>query len=719
VNRKNKLFMGATVLSLLAIVGVAWAYTPNKNYNRPRPLMDYVPQEIAIGDYQYSALGEDDCRFCHGTSLADRHHYSELALTGNCTPCHEITTSPPYVTVTRDCQTSGCHSSADLGPLDVAGTPPNGWHHYTQESAVDQCIACHDPGVLDRVVDDEYVPFAMYPPSFVTPSPFDCENCHWEQPVIANTVGWQNGDPQSGNPYYTGGPVGDLSDAGHPSTFDHNDPYSAYQMDGSTVGFWNDYYEYGKKIQSNFDTHHMLFNGNVATDCERCHSVDPDDPDWNPANAELIRYCETCHDIATLHAIEPHVGTGGLGNPPAVNGWEAVGFHLPDLSNTNTADVAPTTYRQFSANEQCFGCHGTDLPTWLPAAPTATPVITDMEPQLVACDGYVTISGHDFGEVKTAQRNVQIRLTTSTVWNTVPIMSWTSNQIEFQIPCWVYATGNYKVVVDTETGAPSNVYDLIITSGATVSSISPTTGLCRETITVNGPGDFGPARDYVKAGTHSGAVNVVQVVSSAGIYNATVYGSWSATSFQFRFGDLFEDTNENFIRDGGEPLLKQCEGLALGTYSVYVRTIFYEDNDISNTYTTGDTINQVTVSDPQYFTIEDGMALYLVLPGQIERSHYCGTTLVNSIAKIYGWGFGPSQGNGKVFIGTGGMYTSDTGLQLNRVVWSNLLIKAAIDVPAGAKGMSLYLWVDKNGQKTDASYGYPVIKIKTTETCGP
>lgn len=729
MNRKNKLFMGATVLLLIGLIGVAWAYTPNKIYNRPNPLMDYVPQEIGIGDYLYSSLGETDCRFCHGASTADRHHYSELALTGYCTPCHEITTTPPYVAVTRNCVTSGCHSGADLGPADGLGTSPNGWHHYTQESYVDQCIACHDPGILDRVVDDEYVPFAQYTPTVVTPTPFSCENCHWEQPVIANTIGWQNGDPQSTNPYA----VGNMAGAGHPSTFDHNDPYTAYSMTGSTAGNWNDYFEYGKKIESNFDTHHMLFNGNVSTDCQRCHSADPDSPSWDPYNEELIRYCETCHDIATLHAIEPHVGTGGLGDPPAVRGWEAVGFHVPDTSNTDTTDYAPTVYREFSANEQCMGCHGDNLPTWLPEAPEAVGVITDITPQIIACDGYVTLTGNHFGDTMTQDRSVQIRPTSGTVWSKVPILSWTTTQIIFQVPCWVYATGSYKVVVVTEIGN-SNVENLVISSGGTVTGISPSTGLCREDITISGS-DFGTVRDGVVAGTTSGVAKVVQFVASSGTYQATIYGSWSSTSFKVRFGDLFEDTNENFIKDGTEPLLRQCESLALGTYSVYVRTIYYEDNDSSGSYTAGDTIEQITISDPAYFTLENGLAVYAVIPNQIERSHYCEVMgdaqgnenficdpgepcyAQNSIAKIYGWGFGPSQGTGQVYIGTGPMYVSDTGLPLNRVAWTNLLIKAAIDVPPGAKGLQLYIWVVKNGIKTDASYGYPGMFILNQETC--
>jgi hypothetical protein len=63
------------------------------------------------------------------------------------------------------------------------------------------------------------------------------------------------------------------------------------------------------------------------------------------------------------------------------------------------------------------------------------------------------------------------------------------------------------------------------------------------------------------------------------------------------------------------------------------------------------------------------------------------------------------------------MYSSDTGLELTRLVWSSLLIKVGVDVPPGAKGLNLYIWVEKAGVKTDASYGYPGIHILTTETC--
>ncbi len=91
IQRKIGLIPGFTAIFFLSLTVLLWAYTPNKIYNRPTPQMDYVPQEIGMGDYLYMSLEQDDCRSCHGPSLADRHHYTELALAlgqGICTPCH-------------------------------------------------------------------------------------------------------------------------------------------------------------------------------------------------------------------------------------------------------------------------------------------------------------------------------------------------------------------------------------------------------------------------------------------------------------------------------------------------------------------------------------------------------------------------------------------------------------------------------------------------------
>lgn len=701
---RHTLFLASVVLTFL-FGHLAWAATPCKDYNRPNPLMDYVPQEIGIGDHFYTSLKDGDCRVCHVINLADRHHHTDLALSrGLCTPCHVRKTTPPYVEIVMNCTIPGCHSSVDLGPLDQLETPPNGWHHYTLFSANDMCTACHDSDLIDHISNDPYLP-PDPPPTCILPTPFNCENCHWEQPVV-DPNGWNNGD---GPPYPTGNEA-------HPSTYDHN-LSTAYNMYGTSTPTTpgDEYHEYGRKIESNFDTHHMLFNGNVSTQCGLCHGNDPDDPNWDPANPELIRYCETCHNIATLHAIEPHIGTGSIEDSTAVNGWQAVGFHLPDTSNTDTADVMPVNYTGFTANEQCFGCHAGDLFASLPGETLPlVPKVTDITPKMATRDKSITLTGAHFGAGITQDRSVLIKSTSGQDWSEATVSFWSDAEILFTLPGSL-EVGNYHVMVATEIG-DSNVVALTLTESEEDLSISPIIGKCREIITVSGQSV--PAQDIIDEILGEGVCRMVQIVGPSGTYTATAYGAWSATDFKFRMGDVFEDLDYDYLRDLAEPLLRLCEGFSIGEYLIYLKDIYYEDTDGSNGYSHGDMINKVETSGPLSFTLESGPALYAVYPRNAERSHYCsGGKLVNGVAKMYGSGFGSTQGTSTVYIGTGPMYTANSGLALERVIWSENLIKVGVDVPPGAKGMTLYLWVEKDGQKTDASYGWPGIQILDSETC--
>jgi hypothetical protein len=242
-----------------------------------------------------------------------------------------------------DCTASGCHSWDDV--------EVNGWHHDTDLSAAENCVICHDPNVVAELTP--FSSFQQYPPSVVTPTPFSCENCHWGQSVVAQ----EDRDPP-GNYFPPADPGPE--DAGHPSTYDHVD------KGGQFIG----YHEYNVEIFSNHDTHHMGFKGNVAAQCWKCHANDPNEPEYDPEDPELIRYCEICHDISTLHTIRAHVGPPGTINGPAAEGWEAAGFHV-----TGSTSGIPTVYRgngligydaspseYFGANEQCFGCHGDNVP---------------------------------------------------------------------------------------------------------------------------------------------------------------------------------------------------------------------------------------------------------------------------------------------------------------------------------------------------------------------
>jgi hypothetical protein len=567
--------LGFAMMAPLVLVGAKAAWGLYANYNRYNPLMDYVPQEIGFYDTTYWELSERDCRQCHGNSLATRHHATDtVILFGLCQPCHEEIPDPPGVVVIRDCTTSGCHSWEDI--------PVNGWHHDSQLADSENCSACHDPNLIGEITP--FRDLATYPPTLVTPSPFSCENCHWEQPVVGSH--WIPGDPEP-----------DQSNSGHPSTYDH---YNSWEL---FVG----YHEYKKEIFGNFDTHHMGFTGSAAAQCWRCHANDPNDLSWDPYDPELIRYCEICHTVETLHTIAPHV--------QGIYGWEAVGFHVDDVPDPS--DVAPGAYREMTMDEVCFACHGNHIPE-PPPEPRRKPSIDaspeGIQPSRAACRAIVTLTGNHFGLEHAAGYEVQTSLRgDGAAWVDMPVYSWTNTRIEFKIPCWTMVPGNYRVRVVTPAGA-SNGVNLTIADWNSVKAVSPDMGACGEWITLTGVG-FGRRRSKVFADNYTGEHRLVDFVSSEGTYTALKYKDWSDTNLKVRLKEMFQDVihpetgHRNFVQDDlkgstvEEPTITACDALRPGTYAVYVKTIFFGDDDGSKGLSPEDTIFQVVVSDPAYFEL--------------------------------------------------------------------------------------------------------------------
>jgi hypothetical protein len=76
------------MFSALLLVFVAFNFSVTQGfavvYRPSNPVMDYVPQNIGIMDKTYPEFTEPDCRLCHGTSTAVRHHNTEPALSGDC-----------------------------------------------------------------------------------------------------------------------------------------------------------------------------------------------------------------------------------------------------------------------------------------------------------------------------------------------------------------------------------------------------------------------------------------------------------------------------------------------------------------------------------------------------------------------------------------------------------------------------------------------------------
>jgi hypothetical protein len=682
--KKTLLFSAVAVL--VATMSVATASALLDTWNRPNPLMDYVPQELAIYDTRYDHLEELDCRSCHGDSLADRHHYTEIVLRDRlCTPCHEIIPDPPGVVVIRDCAASGCHSWDDVYA--------NGWHHDTDLSASENCVACHDRNVVAELTP--FAGFAEYPPSVVTPTPFSCENCHWGQGVVDSQVGFD-------------GTLSTQALAGHPSSFDH------YNQWGQFIG----YFEYNKEIFGNHDTHHMGFKGNVAAQCWKCHANDPNEPEYDPEDPELIRYCEICHDISTLHTIFAHVGPPGTGGGAAAEGWEAAGFHVPGSS-----DGIPTVYRgngldgfgasptkYFEANEQCFGCHGDNVPPY-EGDTTAVPAITSISPSAVCPTGLLEILGSGFGDIREPGEDyVQLRNTAGGVWtepNLPSYYSWSDNRIVFEMPAWDFAPGNYKVRVRTQAGtsAASAVFTLydcispqeIYVNGSLHSSGDPffNAGVCTNTISLQNPTSttfgFGSIQDQNAKGIYG----VVQFSASQGNYLAKNYLTWNNSEIKFKFKTFFEDLDGDFIQDANEPDILMCSDLALGTYSVYIKYIFYLDDDTSGTYSQGDTMTQVETSNSVTFELLNTPYINQLNPKTVAKFRRL---------RIVGINFGPTQTTGDVRVGTGNHYGDplNKGRIQDRVkLWSNTKIVVNFRVRNAWKGTNKWVWVNKDGMTSN------------------
>lgn len=630
------------------------------DFNRPIPLMDYVPQEIGIYDTIYDELTAEDCRGCHGNALAPRHHATDTVVKdGLCTPCHWVTSDGSDI-ANRSCVAEGCHSRLDL--------ETNGWHHNTDLSIVGVCVACHDPNLIAPIspIQD----FTSYPPSVITPTPFSCENCHWEQ---GRTISW---DPEA---------------PGHPSTYDR------YDNNGNYIG----YQEYSKPIYRSGDTHHMGYAENsMVSACYKCHSVDPISASWDPANPELIRYCQTCHDVSSLHSIEPHV-TG-------VSGWKALGFHADSVAEE---DVDPVEYRtssgdavyspqvspRFDSSDMCMGCHGDVIASQVPE-PLDVPVIEEIQPTFGVCGAIVGLFGGDFGDEPFSDSRVEVRKA-SGKWEALPIYAWTATRIDFQVPCWELAPGNYRIRVRTSGGVSNQVNFTV--ENVSVGGASPRFGQCGTAVTIEGIG-FGNSQTEM-LDDYYGVHHVVDFSASQGDYTAVDYSNWSDTRFTVHFDDFYVDGasidtgSRNYMRDPGEePLIQGCNYMGAGIWSLHPKTVYFGDNDGNGGLTADDTIFQVVTSNSDEFELVRQPEIYILNPDTLDNQ---------SILKVFGQNFGPLKRDAEVRIGSKLEAQSATlgqGTVIGAVEeWHNTLIYVHVDVPKALENKTWFVWVEKAGMKSN------------------
>jgi hypothetical protein len=555
--------------------------------------------------------------------------------------------------------------------------------------------------------------FAEYPPSVDTPTLFSCQNCHWEQYSVDSAVGFD-------------GKLSTQALAGHPSTFDH------YNEWGQFTG----YHEYGMDIASNFVTHHMGFKGNVVSDCTGCHANDPNDPTWDPTDPEAIRYCEICHDIATLHNIVPHMGPSDGNGGPAVEGWEAAGFHvggsstdIPSVYRGDRSDGFSTNpSKYFDASEQCIACHGDNPPDRRPDVLMEEPRIDTLSPNSGSCGGYVLLTGDYFGSEHKANRGVQLRLKDEpgASWVHVPIRSWSNTMIEWVLPCWTFSPGNYNLRVYTELGTSTRPV-FTVENHPTFIDANSDSGPCGTWILLSGSGGFGDQQTEIYGDAYHGVHHVVDIVSPTATYTARLYENWSDTSLEVRIRNMFTDENDactgqrNFAQDDAsvvpcivngdfasppcdndcaafscseEPNITGCESMDIGSYSVHVRAIYFGDEDRSGELSCGDTIFHVATSDPISFHLEP--YINEVAPKEIIRG---------DVLTIIGKNFGADQMSGEVHIGSRTKAKAadlGQGKVLNKIqAWSDTQIEVELDIPPEWEDKSRYVWIEKNGTKSN------------------
>ena len=206
---------------------------------------------------------------------------------------------------------------------------------------------------------------------------------------------------------------------------------------------------------------------------------------------------------------------------------------------------------------------------------------------------------------------------------------------------------------------------------------------------------------------YEGLYRVVDLVTPSGVYTALKYRNWSDAQFEVRLLNLFEDVVDqstgyrNFLQDDGsggapgEATIKDCGDLAPGVYSAYVRTVRFGDEDGSGGLSAGDTVLEVSSTDPFAFELTDEPF--------IKKLNAKAVPLGRKF-RIVGLNFGTSQDGAAVRIGKRAHYFGGIGegTVLDRVrVWEDGKIVVKLTVRKKWVGLERFVWVEKDGSKSN------------------
>ncbi len=158
---KKSLFL-IFCISLVVVVSAGAIYAIN--------LLNVVPQNIGLKDVQFKDLNRPYCENCHGDSLADTHHQTKNAVSGNCVFCHGVMKKAEKTGVELKTNCMLCHTKSP--------------HHQTEAAINKECTSCHEsPGVSDYSTAEP-----KYKISMITPTKKVCGKCHRDGEVNGEKV---------------------------------------------------------------------------------------------------------------------------------------------------------------------------------------------------------------------------------------------------------------------------------------------------------------------------------------------------------------------------------------------------------------------------------------------------------------------------------------------------------------------------------------------------
>lgn len=637
------------VISTVVFCSIALALA----FIRPaNPVMDYVPQNFGIYDTYYGNFKEPECRYCHGASTSERHHSTIYAISGSCLFCHY---NGAFENPIGDCKV--CH--VDFGPIGSFGSP----HHKSELAGSGQCNVCHL-----YVVEIGSVEKPLYAPTITTPTPYSCENCHWPSGKIRHQASTYQGGTTGkakflfdwknwfGLPKPTYWP----DSLAHPQPVEANGLFATGTLQGKPYKPLN-------------GTHHAIA-GLVYPRCYMCHALDYGQPcSWDANDPYLIRYCENCHSVDSLHSIREHVTTNNI-------------YRVGGSSN-----------QIVTVEQKCIACHGEEmqpllfLPAEIAAINSIGPnfgssgISVDIIPATETCFTQDPVEGLcSFGQMMPGD-TVQMRQAgQGNRWFDVPVDSWSEHLIQVRVPAGTFLPGTTYLRVSKQGVVIAPLKAFTLRKDPVINSLTPDAGGWDTVIGISGDG-FGLKQEKIYA-TGYGYSTYVELYSSGKRYRVTKYNvkgtSWDDVGISINIVNRIVNLVD--VNTGNKVPVQE---LYLGCWDLKVITDYFKDDgdrvyngnghldlqnsgnpaDVPNVSGSGDELLSRSVSEPVCFT-------FLYPPTFISEISPNPVVSLNTVT-VYGANFGPTKGTSIIRLWNKGHTRSSVVKNANIFSWSDTEVK--------------------------------------------